>query len=237
MPFNLSAFAAVSTRVETAVSFPYTPLTGNDRNVLDEYASDGIDVGPLTQTTPRTCGAMVGVVAALVRDGFTIEQLCGISATPDIKRAELDTYERMHERHYWPQRWGTTPWALAEELSQPGQPYLSLPVSDETETGWNTLQWAFHAAAAGKPSALYTGDSIGYGRHGIRGAVPRHVIGVLPGENYTPNGLPQLTIYEPSAGKIFHMPLHTMMAREKPHPAFGQWTHVVWAVLPGQENK
>ncbi|QRV01723.1 hypothetical protein JTE88_06395 [Arcanobacterium phocisimile] len=239
MPFNLASLAAVSTSIETAVSFPYAELSSNDRHVLEEYAEQGTGSGDFRQSTPYTCGAMVALAISRVRTGQDPIEL--VTLTDDAEHTRREEYEifgRMHNQSRWPHMWGTLPGMLAAELSTHDVSYRSFALDDRTEDAWNAFQWAFHAACAGYASALFTGGTPRHNRNlrSIRlvvgGLVPRHVVGVLPGENYTPNGLPQLNIYDPASGKIFRVPLYSLMERTKGFAPFGHWARAVWAVLP-----
>lgn len=248
MALNLSKLAAaLGPRVETAVGFMLPDeISAEDRAAMDEYASYGVPfvVGDaaLKQSTGQTCGAMA-VLASLV---LTYPGLrASIEHDPgSVAFLEQEIYEDLRAGALgpvsWPASLGTPPWTLARELSDGVIDYRHVPVDDASNSGFNALQWAYHATTQGHTVPLYTGGSVtvpsatsrGAVSRRIAAAVPRHVVLAIPGEQVTDDGIPQLTIFDPASGKIYPVPLPALVKRDRPMPALGHWTHVVWAVLP-----
>lgn len=127
----------------------------------------------------------------------------------------------------WPARAGVPPWTLAREATFPGVRYIHKPVDDSTAGGESILQYALHATAEGIPVPLYTGGNIS---GGIGRAIPRHVVLAVP--PVRPTAERALFIFDPSSGNLTQMSLESLLNRHRPSPALGNWTHVVWAVLP-----
>lgn len=244
-----SLLAKFAPKVSTSVSFLTGELPDDVADSLDEYAKVGtwLEIGGtvLQQSTPSTCGAMAALVARLSVDPELTAELSG---NEDAIRAleesiHRDATHRALGPFSWPRALGTPPWTLTDTMADATAPigvgkYRSMPVDDASENGWNALQWAYHAAMKGVPSALFTGDNAGNGLHK---AVPRHVVLVMPMGSallpethvgMTPDGIPEVTIFDPSTGKIFQVPLFALARRSKKMSALGNWTHVVWAVLP-----
>lgn len=238
MALNLSSILEKFARpIDSALNFVHPHPTDEQRAAMDEYAAVG---EPLTaggrllkQSTPQTCGAMVMLVARAYLLPNTRRE---IEENPDfIEAIENELYASLRERALglfdYPQKYGTPPWMLAKRLTElrPDLSYRFTPVDDSTDHGWSALQWAAHATSAGIPVPLYTGNELG---SGISGAVPRHVVLAIPGANMTPDGIPQVSIYDPGSGLVHEVPLPALVDRTQNMPALGNWTKIVGAVLP-----
>ena len=127
----------------------------------------------------------------------------------------------------WPQRFGSPPWTLAREARFPGVTYRAHALDDRTEHGRDLLHSVLHANQSGIPVPLYTGGNIG---QGIARALPRHVVLAVPHTPETRSS--SLRIYEPSSGMLYDVSVDDLLNRTTKHQALGNWTHVVWAILP-----
>lgn len=215
----------------------YTPVAlmwpedipADARDAMDEYATYGepLEIGGqlAKQSTAHTCGAMVLLVSQSLSDPAVAERV----ASEGIDVVEKELYAELRRGALgpvgWPEKYGTPPWALAKAMG----PYRHTPVATTTERGKAILQWVYHAAGMGVPVPLYTGGDLG---GGVSRAVPRHVVLAMPGVGLTPEGIPEIRIYNPGTGYVYRVPIFAMAGRRKPLAAFGRWTHLVWAVLP-----
>lgn len=245
MSLNLSKLAAVFGRpVHTAVGFIVPDLSEDQRVTLDEYASHSkpFMVGDvlLKQTTEQTCGAMA-LLASLVLTYPGLRK--SIEEDPEsVEFLEAEIFADLRSGAVggmtWPAAYGTPPWTLAREMSDGVVKYRHLAVDDASESGYNALQWAYHATTQGHCVPLYTGGSLGVRgtrpgfRRRLTAAVPRHVVLAIPGDDVTDDGLPQFNIFDPASGHVHAVPFPALMKRNRPLKALGNWSHVVWAVLP-----
>lgn len=194
------------------------------------------------QHTGRTCGTTVlALVNALfdpeLRAHLRVEG-SGVPARdrPEVARARFtdvqnDLLDAVTGRS-WPASLGTPPWGLARELRVPGIEYEQVPVDDRnaalTEVLGVVLQ---RATTAGIPVPLYVGGSTS---GGVDRAVPRHVVLLVPPAAIVSSPADDFArIYEPASGRIFRRRWASLWNRSKPESAFGGWTHVAWAILPG----
>ncbi|MDP9801472.1 hypothetical protein J2S49_001548 [Arcanobacterium wilhelmae] len=204
---------------------------------METYAAHGepLEAGghTLRQSTPTTCGAMALLVArAYLRDDLReqLEEHPGFASEIEAELYGALRRGAVAGKFAWPAKYGTPPWTLARELNRLRQArYFSTAVDDASERGWTIMQWVAHATSAGVPVPLYTGGDSG---GGVGAMVPRHVVLAIPGNPLTPDGQPQLSIYDPSSGLVHEVPLLLLVNRKEPAPYLGNWSHVVWAVLP-----
>ncbi|MFP7696559.1 hypothetical protein [Trueperella sp. LYQ143] len=258
MPVNLAALLSrVAPPVTSSVAMGWPqirdPSTDAAFAAMDEYASYGVpmQIGGYTlrQSTPYTCGAMVVLLARYLCDTDFRQHL---DANPHrIAEYEVEIFDQIRRNQQgirlWPRRWGSPPWLLAQTMSnilaqcsdspdgkQTRVCYWDRPVAPHTELGHTIVDWILHATCCGYPIPLYTGGDL---RSGVRAAIPRHVVLALPGAGTTPEGIPEIAIYDPASGKIYRVPIYALADRETPLAAFGHWTHIVWAVLANQHDK
>lgn len=216
-------------------------------------------VGPLrwsdtlvAQSTGETCGSAVLVVLAALGDPvlaawlltgrrigsvpppelalLSSEELEAPDVAARLAVAERRFFARSRDRALgpftWPARWGTPPWALARHARYPGVTYRHTPVNDRDVAQTRAILQSVKAATrAGIPVPLYSGGDLA---GSPAAALPRHVILALPWRRDTPS----LRIYEPGSGRIREVTLDSLLARERTMAALGNWTHLVWAVLP-----
>lgn len=183
----------------------------------------------VTQVDETTCGAAVLLMLDASANPTLAREL---DENPDkIREYQLAIHKRVRRRAIgpftWPKRYGTPPWTLARQAHFPGVSYGARAVNDRTEQGRNILKAVWHANAAGIPVPLYTGGNLG---QGCDRAIPRHVVLAVPPAH--PTQARRLFIYEPSAGMLHDVPLDDLADRTTPHSALGNWTHIVWAILP-----
>lgn len=188
-----------------------------------------LGVRAVTQVDATTCGA---AVLLMLRASGDPQLATELDDQPErIAERQLEIFNRVRSRAIgpltWPRRFGSPPWTLAREAVFPGVTYRSFAVDDRRAQGREILHAVWHATMAGLPVPLYTGGNIG---QGIARAVPRHVVLAVPPAG--PARERKLRIYEPSAGALYDVPLDSLVNRSTRHPALGNWTHVVWAVLP-----
>ncbi len=233
---NLSSLLARLARpVYTPVSFMWPEeIPADESDAMDEYASHGEPLriaGELAkQSTQGTCGAMALLVARTLTDPAFAERIQDEGITSVEHSLYADLRRNALGPVAWPRNYGTPPWMLATAM--PGR-YLHTPVNTVTERGKAILQWVYHATGMGVPVPLYTGGDIA---GGVQRAVPRHVVLAMPGSSLTPEGIPEISIYNPGTGYVYRVPIFAMAQRRKPLAAYGHWTHVVWAVLPERKN-
>lgn len=128
----------------------------------------------------------------------------------------------------WPAAWGTPPWGLARVARYRGVRYTHAALHDRDVAGARRILATVKAATKlGIGVPLYTGGDMGRGGSPAA-AIPRHVVLALPYRGKDE----RLRIYEPSAGKVWAVPIETLLARTRRSRALGNWRHVVWAVLP-----
>lgn len=159
----------------------------------------------------------------------------------------------------WPATLGTPPWALARALSDDAVRYISIPMDDTSENAVHILHLARKATRAGYPVPFYTGGSLdedGTWLRKLSVSVPRHVVLAIPGSvrDSSTDSLRDsstgirwdsstdtrwdspneeiMTIFDPASGRLFDVEFAELLHRATPFPAFGGWTHVVWAILP-----
>ncbi|WP_026460320.1 hypothetical protein [Schaalia suimastitidis] len=171
------------------------------------------------QVNGQTCG-----IAALA----TFAARCGqLPAYADPKQAEAIQL-RLHQVASrvgvpWPRALGTSPWALAHLASAAsGVQYRAVP--------WNgrTACLLDEAVAANADTFLYVG---GAGRPLDR-FVPRHVVVVLGAESAGRVG--SYAVFEPSSGAVYDVAVSTVRDGSSAGvAAFGNWRHVLAAVVPG----
>lgn len=136
----------------------------------------------------------------------------------------------------WPKSLGTPPWTAARDARFPGVRYLHRAVSDRGARGEQMTSQLVNALRRGYPVLLYTGGDT---RGGATTALPRHVVLAVPGSRprVTTDGDEVISIYEPSSGLVYEVPISELRDRTTPHPALGHWTHIQWLVLPVPASK
>ena len=183
----------------------------------------------VTQADETKCGAAVLLMLEATGDPALAQQL-------EDKPELITSYQQtIHDRvsknavgpFDWPQRFGSPPWTLAREARFPGVEYYAHAVDDSTEAGRAILTATIHANRAGIPVPLYTGGNIG---QGLDCAIPRHVVLAVPHAPCSQSG--SLHIYEPSSGMLYDVSIKELLGRQAKHKALGNWSHVVWAILP-----
>lgn len=191
----------------------------------------------LRQSTPTTCGAMCFLVARAMRDLHLRQEL---ETNPElIPELEQRYFRQLRAGAVvglpWPASFGTPPWTISRELSDDGVRYDSIPVDDTSDNARRILRWARNATLAGYPVPLYTGGSLsedGPWTRKLAVSVPRHVVLAIPGPGLSAAGREQLTIFDPASGRLYDVGIAELLSRTTPLPAFGGWTHLVWAILP-----
>lgn len=236
--------------VRSLVAYPLRPGSGGTVR---------LGARPAVQTSPTTCGSAVLVLLAAAGDpvvaawlatgevlGALPPDLAGVTTVAGddpgarfgrAQRAMLRaTARRALGPFPWPVAFGTPPWTAARHARFPGVRYVQRPVDDGDRAAMDRILAAIRAATArGVPVPLFTG---GDPAHGLETAVPRHVVLAVPGGGSS--GLPgawagdagDLSIYEPTTGRVHRVPPTALVARREAHPALGHWPHVVWALLP-----
>jgi hypothetical protein len=132
-------------------------------------------------------------------------------------------------RYDWPEKFGTPPWGAAHVLdgnqAVTGSGYESVMLDDQDpQLMRDTLTRAAAAANAGQPVPLYVG---GDSSDGMDSTIPRHFV-LITGYH---RGV--YTIYEPSSGATYSVPEADLMdGGGSGSPAFGNWSHPDWIVLP-----
>ena len=217
----------------------------------------GRGVGPvkwgpnhLKQVDQTTCGAATMAMATMVADPFVALWVAtgqSIASYLPIEVLRSETAKRpahtIIERwqslqrsiHWattqsaigplpWPRALGTPPWRVDNQLRIAGVRMRGLLINDAKPT--ELAAGLAHASAAlrdGIPVPVYSG---GDSTQGLQGVVPRHVVLLLGREG------DELRFYEPGSGAVHKV---TVDALSQPHgrmPALGNWTRVVWLVLP-----
>lgn len=206
------------------------------------------------QVTQRTCGPAVLTMLAAVGDpvlalwlatgrllpGPRAPELAGAPAgalrslagrPPSARFAVL--HEVVHRRATrravagavpWPRQYGTPPWAVAASARFLGVRYTHAVVDDTVPARLDEVLARVDAALdAGIPVPLFTGGDSG---RGWQAAVPRHVVLAV---GRSGDGL---QVWEPSRGAVVRIG-RAALAGGAPHAAFGGWSHLAWAVLPG----
>lgn len=209
------------------------PVTSRDAEGVAPLHTDPVPVilgGTIvTQVDHTTCGAAVLLMLQATGDHELAREL---DEHPEkIGEYQLAIHRGIRRRAIgplsWPQPYGSPPWTLAREARFPGVEYIARAVDDRTNNGTAILNAVWHANAAGVPVPLYTGGNIG---QGLDRAIPRHVVLAVPPAGHSRERM--LRIYEPSSGMLYDVPLEDLHGRTSPHRALGNWTHIVWAVLP-----
>lgn len=190
---------------------------------------------PAKQVSDVTCGAAVLLMLNVTADPELREEIEADPALMDDFQTSLHFTSTRNALgpFAWPQRFGTPPWALARAARFPGVTYTHRPVDDSSDDAGAVFAWIWHATQAGIPVPLYTG---GDASQSLDRAIPRHVVLAVPPP--TPDDLvvdPALNIYDPASAKVYRVPIAELVNRTERHPALGNWTHVVWAVLPRPE--
>ncbi|WP_187117590.1 hypothetical protein [Flaviflexus massiliensis] len=183
----------------------------------------------VTQADATKCGAAVLLMLEASGDPTLAREL---ENNPELITTYQQTiHDRVSRRAVgpvdWPQSFGSPPWTLAREARFPGVTYRAHALDDRTEHGRDLLHAVLHANQSGIPVPLYTGGNIG---QGLARALPRHVVLAVPHTLETRSS--SLRIYEPSAGMLYDVSIDELLKRTTKHRALGNWTHVVWAILP-----
>lgn len=231
---NLSTILARLARpVVSPIQFSWPEHFTAEDWFADDAVGVPLEVGGhrLTQSTPRTCGAMVVLVARMLSDSALRERI----ELEGPAGAEAEIYAELRRGALgpltWPAAYGSPPWQVAKALTAIAREggrdvsYTATPVDADTERGHAILQWIWHAAGVGLPVPVFTGGEL---TEGLARAVPRHVVLVMPAADTSP----ELSIYDPGSGSVYRVPIFSMAQRSTPLPAFGHWTRLVWAVLP-----
>lgn len=214
-------------------------------------------VGPVTwgkvaatQVDQTTCGAASMSMLAMIADPFVAlwvatGQTPADHLAPEVLRSEAERLpaHTVSERwrslqratHLattrtalgplpWPRALGTPPWRV-DNVARCAGVRLRGFVIDDSDPGDLAAALA-HASAAlrdGIPVPVYTG---GDASTGLDTAIPRHVV-LLVGQD---SG--ELRVYEPGSGAVHAVPI---LQLNQPHgklKALGNWSRVVWLVLP-----
>lgn len=180
------------------------------------------------QVDPTTCGSAVLALLAAAGDPLVAWGL----ATANDPSARFDALQlavkQTTNRHAcgvlpWPHALGTPPWAAARHARFADVVYSSRPVDDARPAGRRVIVAALAAAARGVPVPLYTGGDL---RTGWSTAIPRHVVLLTATDG------DRCTIYEPSGGRLHHVPAAGLVdPGESVRAALG-WPRVCWALLP-----
>lgn len=181
----------------------------------------------VVQVDPYTCGALCLLMTEATGDPELAAEL-------ENHPERIDAYQRSIKARAiskaigpfsWPSRFGIPPWTLAREARFPGVTYRAVPLDDSKPSGRATINAVFNATRAGKPVPLYVGGDLS---GGLSRAIPRHVVLAVPHRGSDRS----LTIFEPSSGTLSVIALDDLVGRTTPHPGLGNWTHIVWAILP-----
>lgn len=125
----------------------------------------------------------------------------------------------------WPSSLGTPPWGAARVARFPGVTYGHHPLDDSAGPALvAVLDGVGRAVDAGVPVPLFTGGDT---RRGWSTAVPRHVVLAV---GRSPGG--GLLVFEPAQGRVMPVTRAELVAGRDRQPAFGGWSHLVWALVP-----
>lgn len=199
-------------------------------------ASERLAPAGLVQPDQRTCGSSCLVVARLLGDPAYAEWLASGEVTgrprdprtPARRFADevLATHARTNRwsdaagrlQAAWPRSLGTTPWAVARELtatggtSPAGTPHRVLTVApDRRAQAYDTV---LDAVALGHAVPLFVGNRL----------LPRHVVLVVGGDERA------LTAYDPATGGRARLPRADVAGGTL---RVSGWNEPWFAVLPG----
>ena len=195
----------------------------------------------LTQVDQTTCGAATMAMATMIADPFVALWVATgqtIASYLPIEVLRCETAKRpahtIMERWQSLQRsihWATThsaigplPWRVDNQLRIAGVRLRGLLINDANAA--ELAAGLAHASAAlrdGIPVPVYSG---GDSRRGIQTVVPRHVVLLLGREG------DELRFYEPGSGAVHKVAVDALSQPHGPVAALGNWTRVVWLVLP-----
>ena len=217
----------------------------------------GGSVGPVkwgtthaTQVDQTTCGAASMTIMAMVTDPFVAlwvvtGQVIGNYMPPEVLRSEVarlpahtvtDRWNSLqHATHIatthsavgplpWPMAFGTPPWRV-DNVARCAGVKLRGFVIDDGKQGDVAAALA-HASAAlrdGIPVPAYVGGDVSLG---FDTAVPRHVVLLVANEGDS------LRVYEPGSGAVHALPKAALAAPHSRLPALGNWSRLLWLVLP-----
>ncbi len=221
----------------------------------------GASVGPVkwgtthaTQVDKTTCGAASMTVMAMVTDPFVAlwvatGQVIGDYMPPEVLRVEVDRLpahtvtERWNALQKathratttgavgplpWPTSLGTPPWRVDNVARCAGLRLRGLVIDDGSPG--DLAAGIAHASAAlrdGIPVPAYVGGDVSLG---FDTAVPRHVV-LLVGRDAD-----SLRIYEPGSGAVHSVPIAELSPPHGRLPALGNWTRLLWLVLPSPRS-
>lgn len=124
----------------------------------------------------------------------------------------------------WPKRYGTPPWGAARIARVPGVRYAHRAINDrDTKVMDAVVGMLVSATRRGIPVPIYAGGDLS---RGWETAMPRHLVLALPTDEES------LRIYDPGSGRIHRMHPDDLRGRTTPHPAFGNWVHLAWTLIP-----
>lgn len=211
--------------VRGTTSLPPAPLVGARPGLGDGWV----------QPDATTCGSACLVVARALGDAsyaawLETGEVAGRSRdrrTPGRRFADevLATHVRTNRwadaadrpQWAWPRRLGTTPWALARELTAtggttpPGTGHRALAVSPQRrEDAYDAVT---HAVGRGHAIPLYVGNRL----------LPRHVVLVVGGDASA------LAAYDPSSGRRVRLPREAFARGEL---RVSGWSEPWFTVLP-----
>ena len=207
-----------------------------------------------TQVDQTTCGAASMTVMAMVTDPFVAlwvatGQTVGDYMPPEVLRVEVDRLpahtlaERWNSLQKathrattvgavgplpWPKALGTPPWRVDNVARCAGLRLRGFVIDDGSPD--DLAAGLAHASAAlrdGIPVPAYVGGDVSLG---IDKAVPRHVV-LLVGRDGD-----AVRIYEPGSGAVHSVPIGELSPPHDRLPALGNWTRLVWLVLPSPRS-
>lgn len=124
----------------------------------------------------------------------------------------------------WPLAFGTPPWRV-DNVARCAGVRLRGFVIDDGHAGdlAAALAHVFAALRDGIPVPAYVGGDVSLG---FDTAVPRHVVLIVGADGDT------LRVYEPGSGAVHELPTSALHPPHARLPALGNWTRLVWLVLP-----
>lgn len=203
-----------------------------------------------TQVDKTTCGAASMTIMAMMTDPFVAlwvatGQVIGSYMPPEVLRSEVaklpaqtvtDRWNSLqHATHVatthsavgplpWPLAFGTPPWRV-DNVARCAGVRLRGFVIDDGHAGDLDAGLAHVKAALrdGIPVPAYVGGDLSLG---LDTAVPRHVVLIVGADGDS------LRAYEPGSGAVHKLPIAALHPPHVRLPALGNWTRLVWLVLP-----
>jgi hypothetical protein len=203
-----------------------------------------------TQVDKTTCGAASMTLMAMMTDPFVAlwivtGQVIGGYLPPEVLRSvaarlpaqtvterwnSIQRATHIATTHSavgplsWPLALGTPPWRIDNVARCAGVRLRGFVVDDGKAS--DVTAGLAHASAAlrdGIPVPAYVGGDVSMG---LDGAVPRHVV-LLVGADAE-----SLRVYEPGSGAVHVLPKGALAQPHRKLPALGNWSRLVWLVLP-----